>query len=74
MECGDIFQLLLKTFVKKCVICAIHNVGRGVAMPLSAHPKSEGPFEHLMMGFIELTSCRGYKYCIYIIIVDMYFS
>ena len=33
-------------------------------MPLSAHPKPEGLFEHLMMDFIELTLCRVYKYCL----------
>ena len=41
------------------------------AMPLSAHPKPEGPFAHLMMDFIELTPCRGQKYCL--IIVDIFF-
>jgi hypothetical protein len=32
-------------------------------MPLSAHPTPEGPFEHIMMDFIELSPCQGYKYC-----------
>ncbi len=53
------FSTFADHFCKKCVVCTTNNVGRGVPMPLSAHPKPEGPFEHLMMDFILLTPCRS---------------
>ncbi len=64
------FSTFADNFCKKCVVCTTNNVGRGVPMALSAHPKPEGPFEHLMMDFIQLTPCRSYKYCL--VIVDMF--
>ncbi|XP_019897625.1 protein NYNRIN-like [Esox lucius] len=56
------FSLYAKNVGAKCVICMSHNVGRGTSM--SAHPRSEGPFEHLMMDFNELTPCQVYNYCL----------
>lgn len=42
-----------------------NNVGR-----VQSHPRTEGPFEHLMMDFIELNPCEGNKYCL--VIVDTF--
>ena len=51
MACARIFLTLT-------LICETYNVGRGVAMPLSAHPKPEDLLEHLIMDFIKLTQWR----------------
>ena len=39
-------------------------------MELSAQPRPTGPFEYIMMDFIELTACQGFKYCL--VINDVY--
>ena len=57
-------------FCEKCVICAVHNVGQGQKIPNAAHPAPLEPFDHLMMDFVELTTCRGKKYCL--VIIDMF--
>ena len=41
-----------------------------IPVSTASHSRPEGPFEHLMMDFIELTHCEGYKYCL--VIVDMF--
>uniref|UniRef100_A0A7N8WJ00 ribonuclease H n=1 Tax=Mastacembelus armatus TaxID=205130 RepID=A0A7N8WJ00_9TELE len=64
------FSVFAENFCKKCVICATNNIGKSLEVTMSAHPKPEGPFEHLMMDFIELTPCNGYKYCL--VILDMF--
>ncbi|XP_058879804.1 protein NYNRIN-like [Acipenser ruthenus] len=61
------FSTYANQFCAKCVICMTNNVGRSMPMSVSAHPRPEGPFEHVMMDFIELTPCQGYKYCLVII-------
>ena len=47
-----------------------NNAGRGIPMPISAHPTPERPVEHVMMDFIELSPCQGYKYCL--VVVDAF--
>lgn len=37
-----------------------------------SHPTPDAPFEHLMMGLIELPPREGKKYCL--VIVNMYFK
>lgn len=64
------FSVYAENFCKKCVVCARHNVGRAITVPLLAHPTPSGPFKHLMIDFIELTPCEGYKYCL--VMVDMF--
>lgn len=54
----------------KCLVCLRNNVGRGQKMKQTSHPTPDGPFDHLMMDFIELTPCEGKKYCL--VIVDMF--
>lgn len=61
------FSTFAENICKKCVICASNNVGKSVPMPIL---NLEGPFEHLMMNFIELTPCKGFKYCL--VIIDMF--
>ena len=61
------FSTFAENFYKNCVICATYNVSKGVAMPIV---NLKVPFEHLMMDFVELTSCRVYKYGL--VIVDMF--
>lgn len=64
------FSVFAEQFGAKCVTCMNNNPGRGVPMSVSAHPRPEGTFENLMMDFIELTPCQGYKYCL--VIVDAF--
>ncbi|XP_048009377.1 protein NYNRIN-like [Megalobrama amblycephala] len=64
------FTVVAENFCNRCVICNTHNVARGVKMPLASQPASEGPFEYLMMDFIELSPCEGKKYCL--VMVDMW--
>lgn len=47
-----------------------HDAGIGQAMQQSSHPTPNAPFVHLMMDFIELSPCKGKKYCL--VIVDMF--
>ncbi|XP_072554178.1 protein NYNRIN-like [Paramormyrops kingsleyae] len=64
------FSAYAQEFVKRCCLCAQHNVGRPVSVTQSVTKPSEGPFRHLQMDFIELTPCRGYKYCL--VIIDLF--
>uniref|UniRef100_A0A3B1JAJ5 ribonuclease H n=1 Tax=Astyanax mexicanus TaxID=7994 RepID=A0A3B1JAJ5_ASTMX len=64
------FSNYSQNFCKQCMICATHNVGRGLKMEQAAHPLPNGPFEHLQMDFIELTPSEGKKYCL--VCVDMF--
>lgn len=65
------FSVFAEQFGAKCVTCMNNNPGRGVPMSVSAHRRPEGTFENLMMDFIELTPCQGYKYCL---VIDDAFS
>ncbi len=47
-----------------------HNVARGIKTPLASQPAPAGPFEYLMMDFIELTPCGKQKHCL--VMVDMW--
>ncbi|KAK9972485.1 hypothetical protein ABG768_025789 [Culter alburnus] len=65
------FTAVAEKFCQKCHICAANNVGKqSKRIVPSAHPVPEFPFEHVMMDFIELTPCQGYKYCL--VIIDMF--
>ena len=55
---------------EKCVICAVNKAGRGQKILNAAHPAPLEPFEHLMIDFVELSPCRGNKYCL--VIIDMF--
>ena len=46
------------------MVCATHNAGRAIHTSQAAHPPPEGPFEHLMMDFVELTPAEGKKYAL----------
>ncbi len=41
-----------------------HNLARGIKTPLASQPAPAGPFEYLMMDFIELTPCGKQKHCL----------
>ena len=62
--------MFAEQFCAKYVICMTNNMGRGIPMPLSTHLTPQGPFEQIMMDFIELSPCQGYKYCL--VIVDAF--
>ena len=54
-----------------CMICASHNPDRQTPTThQAAHPPPPGPFEHVMMDFIEFSSSKGKKYCL--VMVDMW--
>ncbi len=58
-----------ENFCKRCVTCNTHNVARGIKTPLASQPAPAGPFEYLMMDFIELTPCGKQKHCL--VMVDV---
>ncbi len=64
------FTVFAENFCKRCVTCNTHNVARGIKTPLASQPAPAGPFEYLMMDFIELTPCGKQKYCL--VMVDMW--
>ena len=45
-------------------------MGRGQKIPNAAHPAPLESFDHLMMDFVELSPCKGNKYCL--VIIDMF--
>ncbi len=47
-------QWLLKIFAKSVSLVNTHNVARGIKTPLASQPAPAGPFEYLMMDFIEI--------------------
>ena len=47
-----------------------NNMTRGYEIQASSHPAPYQPFDHLQMDFIELTPCKGKKYCL--VMVDMF--
>lgn len=61
------FTVFAEILCKKCVICMTDNVGCGISITPASHPRPEGPFEHLMTDFIELTPCEGHNYCLVIV-------
>ncbi len=58
------FTVVAENFCKRCVTCNTHNVARGIKTPLASQPAPAGPFEYLMMDFIELTPCGKQKHCL----------
>ncbi len=62
--------MFAEIFCKRCVTCNTHNVARGIKTPLASQPAPAGPFEYLMMDFIELTPCGKQKHCL--VMVDMW--
>ncbi len=64
------FTVFAEFFCKRCVTCNTHNVARGIKIPLASQPAPAGPFEYLMMDFIELTPCGKQKHCL--VMVDMW--
>ncbi len=64
------FTVVAEIFCKRCVTCNTHNVARGIKTPLASQPAPAGPFEYLMMDFIELTPCGKQKHCL--VMVDMW--
>ncbi len=58
------FTVFAENFCKRCVTCNTHNVARGIKTPLASQPVPAGPFEYLMMDFIELTPCGKQKHCL----------
>lgn len=64
------FAAYAQKYCQSCVICATYNAGRGIPVPVAAHPPPDKPFDHLMMDFIELTPDKGKKYCL--VMVDMW--
>ncbi len=64
------FTAFAEMFCKRCVTCNTHNVARGIKTPLVSQPALAGPFEYLMMDFIELTPCGKQKHCL--VMVDMW--
>ena len=64
------FTNYTKKFCSRCMVCAQCNIGRGIQTEQAAHPEPNGPFDHLMMDFIELTPAEGKKYVL--VIVDMF--
>ncbi|MGL5581012.1 MAG: RNase H family protein, partial [Cetobacterium sp.] len=64
------FSTAAENHCLKCITCARHNPGRGVSTPKGTHPIPEGPFDHVMMDYIELTPHKGKKYCL--VMVDMF--
>lgn len=64
------FSNYSKKICLACTICAKHNP-QGNVRPKRGHfPKTEFPFQHICMDFIELNKCEGKKYCL--VIVDMF--
>ncbi len=57
-------QWLLKFFAKDVSLVNTHNLARGIKTPLASQPAPAGPFEYLMMDFIELTPCGKQKHCL----------
>ena len=51
------FTIYTENFCKRCVICTAYNIARGIKTPLASQPAPDGPFEYLMIDFIELTPC-----------------
>ncbi len=64
------FTVVAEIFCKRCVTCNTHNVARGIKTPLASQPAPAGPFEYVMMDFIELTPCGKQKHCL--VMVDMW--
>ncbi len=64
------FTVVAENFCKRCVTCNTHNVARGIKTPLASQPAPAGPFEYLMMDFIELTPWGKQKHCL--VMVDMW--
>ncbi len=64
------FTVFAEIFCKRCVTCNTHNVAREIKTPLASQPAPAGPFEYLMMDFIELTPCGKQKHCL--VMVDMW--
>ncbi len=64
-----VFTVVAEIFCKRCVTCNTHNVARGIKTPLASQPAPAGPFEYLMMDFIELTPCGKQKHCL--VMVDV---
>ncbi|XP_029285792.1 protein NYNRIN-like isoform X1 [Cottoperca gobio] len=54
-----------------CLICITQNSGKPVKVQgTGAHPLPGGPFEHIMLDFIELSPSEGKKHCL--VVVDMW--
>ncbi|XP_072557235.1 uncharacterized protein [Paramormyrops kingsleyae] len=66
------FATAAAQFCGRCMVCMKFNVGKGIPSDPAVTPSPQSPFDHLQMDFIELTPCRGYKYCL--VIVDLFSS
>ncbi|XP_048843244.1 protein NYNRIN-like [Brienomyrus brachyistius] len=64
------FATAAAQFCGKCMVCMKFNVGKGTPTDPAVTLSPQSPFDHLQMDFIELTPCRGYKYCL--VIVDLF--
>lgn len=64
------FTTAAAAYCARCFTCLKHNNAPTVRVKAGHHPPPEGPFEHVMMDFIQLTKCRGYEYCL--VIIDMF--
>ena len=53
-------------------MCDLYRIQHctGHQTPLASQPAPDGPFEYLMVDFIELTPCGKQKYCL--VFVDMF--
>ncbi|KAK2920516.1 hypothetical protein Q8A73_000001, partial [Channa argus] len=58
------FSTYAAEYCRKCLICAANNPSGAIKMPLQGHPPPDGPFEHWMIDFIELSPCQNKRYCL----------
>ena len=55
----------------ECEVCALNNVRKGIATPLSQAPVPEGPFRSLVMDYVDmLKTVQGKRYML--VIVDRF--
>ncbi|XP_072560108.1 uncharacterized protein [Paramormyrops kingsleyae] len=58
------FATAAAQYCGKCMVRMKVNVGKGIPTDPAVTPSPQSLFDHLQMDFIELTPCRGYKYCL----------
>lgn len=61
------FSNYSQTCCQLCIICAKHNVGRGVPTTQAAYPPPDEPDDHLQMDFIEPTPVREKIYSLVVV-------
>lgn len=64
------FTAAATAYCSRCITCLKYNIAPTMKITRGHHPPPQGPFEHVMMDFIQLDKCRGYEYCL--VLVDMF--